>query len=255
MRLGIVTYQIAANLDLTSLLELCQQTRVEGLELRTTHTHGVEPSLKRAERAAVKEQISESGLVLWGLGSTCEYDHPDPEIVRQNIEQTLEFIDLAAALGARGVKVRPNHLHEQEGVPVAETLKQIGLALRECGPAADNAGVEIWLEVHGAGTSLPRHIATIMRHCNHPSVGVCWNSNPTDVENGSIAENFKRLQPWIRSVHITELWRSDYPWRELFALLARMDYRGFTLAEIPASPEPERLLHYYRALWQELTGS
>ena len=254
MLLGIVTYQIAADLDLTSLIELCHQTQVDGFELRTTHAHGVESSLSHGERAAVKEQIDESGVALWGLGTTCEYDSPDPGVVEHNIEQTRLFVELARDVGARGVKVRPNRLHQQDGVDVAETLKQIGLALRRCGDLAKKTGVEIWLEVHGQGTSLPKHVETIMRQCDHSSVGVCWNSNPTDLDNGSITDNFKRLQPWIRSVHINELWRADYPWSDLFARLRKMKYKGFCLAEIPASPEPERLLHYYRALWLQLSS-
>jgi hypothetical protein len=60
MHLGIVTYQIAGDLDLTSLIELCQRTRIEGFELRTTHDHGVEPSLSTGERAAVNGLRSRS---------------------------------------------------------------------------------------------------------------------------------------------------------------------------------------------------
>jgi sugar phosphate isomerase/epimerase len=191
--------------------------------------------------------------VLWGLGTTCEYDSPDPAIVKYNIEQTRLFVELARDVGARGVKVRPNRLHEQDGIAAADTLKQIGVALQECGEVAEKSGVEIWLEVHGQGTGLPKHIETVMRHCGHPSVGVCWNSNPTDVDNGSIKANFKRLKKWIRSVHITELWRADYPWSDLFQLLRGIKYEGFCLAEIPASPEPDRLLHYYRSLWLQLS--
>jgi len=43
---------------------------------------------------------------------------------------------------------------------------------------------------------------------------------------------------------------SEYPWQELFRLLREDGYRGYTLAEIAQSPEPERLMGYYKALWQ-----
>ena len=88
---------------------------------------------------------------------------------------------------------------------------------------------------------------------NHESVGVCWNSNLTDVEKGSVKANFALVKDWIRNVHINELYLESYPWRELFTLLQESGYRGYTLAEIPSSPEPERLMRYYRALWLELT--
>ncbi len=46
-RLGLVTYNLAANWDLPSLLKACKATGVSPVELRTTHKHGVEPSLSK----------------------------------------------------------------------------------------------------------------------------------------------------------------------------------------------------------------
>jgi hypothetical protein len=83
-------------------------------------------------------------------------------------------------------------------------------------------------------------------------VGVCWNSNPTDVVNGSVRRNFDLLRPYIKSCHITEL-SSNYPWRELFTLMRKSGYDRWTLCEVAESREPERFLGYYRALWMELT--
>jgi hypothetical protein len=45
----------------------------------------------------------------------------------------------------------------------------------------------------------------------------------------------------------------DYPYRELFGLLRRSGFDGYTLCESPESLEPERFLRYYKALWMELT--
>jgi hypothetical protein len=137
---------------------------------------------------------------------------------------------------------------------VARTLEQIGRALTQCGRAAADAGVDIWVEVHGNGTAHPPHMRTIMEHAGHPRVGVTWNSNDTDVRNGSVAEYFKLLRPWIKSCHINEL-HSGYPYRELFRLLRETGYDRVTLAEIPGMPDlasAERLMRYYKMLWTEL---
>jgi hypothetical protein len=92
-----------------------------------------------------------------------------------------------------------------------------------------------------------------MQYCEAPNVGVCWNSNNTDIKDGSVKEYFELLRPYIKSVHINELWREDYPWRELFTLLKNSGYDRFTLAEIPESQDALRIMRYYRALWLELT--
>lgn len=251
MKLGLVTYNLARDWDLETIIRRCKATKFEGVELRTTHAHGVEPSIGQEKRKDVRRIFEESGVKLWGLGTVCEFHSPDPNVLKKNIDICKEFVILARDVGAVGVKVRPNAI--PAGVPEEKTLEQIGRALRECGMFASGEGVEIWLEVHGSGTSHPPRIRRIMEICDHPSVGVCWNSNDTDVKDGSVKEYFQLLAPYVKSVHINELWREEYPWRELFSLLKGIGYDRFTLAEIPESPDPERLMRYYRALWIELT--
>jgi len=252
MKLGLVTYNLANSWDVPTIIERCRATGFEGVELRTTHAHGVEPSLGKAERRDVRKRFADSGIVLWGLGSVCEFHSDDPAVVKQNVETCKAFVLLAEDVGAKGVKVRPNGLQEAKGIPIDKTLEQIGLALRQCGRFAADHGVEIWLEVHGPGTCHPPHIRTILDHCGHPSVGACWNSNAADVKDGSVSEYFELLRPDLKSCHINELWKPDYPWKELFSLLRKSGYDRFTLAEIPESPDAERLMRYYRALWKEL---
>ncbi len=92
----------------------------------------------------------------------------------------------------------------------------------------------------------------MMQVADHPQVGICWNSNAEDVENGSVKKSFELLKPWLRNAHINELWKKEYPWRELFGLMKKAGYNGYTLAEIPSASDPIRLMHYYRALWLEL---
>jgi len=256
-RLGIVTYNIAANWDLPTILRICKEVGLSPVELRTSHKHGVEPSLSKDRRHEVRQRFSDAGIECWGCGSVCEFHSPDPAVVRKNIETCKEFVQLAADIGGRGVKVRPNGLPKD--VPVEKTLEQIGKALQECGKAADEAGVEIWVEVHGPGTSHPPHMKTIMEHCGHPKVGLTWNSNATDLRNGSVSEYFKLLWPWIRSCHINELYKDSkgiYPYRDLFRLFREQGYDRVTLCEVGRSPpDPDsgqELLRYYKALWREL---
>ncbi len=253
-KLGLVTYNLAAKWDIPTIIARCKNTGFTAVELRTTHAHGVEPDIGSVQRQEVRQQFADSGIVLWGLGTVCEFHSPDPSVVRQNIETCKRFCELARDVGAKGVKVRPNAL--PEGVPVEKTLEQIGKALIECGRAGADNGVEIWLEVHGHGTQEPPNIARIMQHCQHPNVGITWNSNPTDVKDGSVRASFDLLKSTIRSVHITEL-TNNYPWRELFSLLKSIGYDRYTLAEIPGMDSTsvadiERFMRYYRAVWQEL---
>lgn len=254
MQLGIVTYSIGKDWDLDTLIANCEETGFDGVELRTTHAHGVEVELSAAERAAVRKRFDDSKVEIVGLGSAFEYDAIDPGELKQHIEGTKEYIRLAHDLGVSGIKVRPNKIHVDEGVEIETTLAQIGVSLAECGEFARDLGVQIRLEVHGRTTSDPVNIRKIMDYADHDNVFVCWNSNMTDLADGSIDGNFASLQEYIRLVHITELW-NEYPWRRLFELLRQSGYSGFCLAEIPASADAVRLMRYYRALWRALAGN
>jgi len=249
-KLGTVTYNLAQDWDIPTLIKNCVLAGFEAVELRTTHRHGVEPSLSKEQRLEVREAFINSPVYLLSLGSTCEYHSPDAAVVHKNIEETKRFAELAHDIGAIGVKVRPNGIPKD--VPEAKTLEQIGLSLRECGQQSQGYGVEIWLEVHGRDSNVPARVRRMMEIADHPMVGVCWNSNPEDVEDGSVAKNFELLKPWLRSVHINDLWKKEYPWRELFDLLKKAEFNRYTLAEIEGNPDPVRFMRYYRALWQEL---
>ena len=250
MKLGAVTYNVLKDWDLDTIITKLEAAGFSGVELRTTHKHGVEPSLDVAARQKVKERFAASKIKLVSYGSTCEYHAADPAIRRKNIEVTKTWVDLAKDTGAMGVKVRPNGF--PQGVPREETIKNIGVALKECGDYAKVRGVEIWVEVHGRDTSAPPVCAAIMKATNHPSVGLCWNSNPGDVVNGSVKPSFDLLRPWIKSCHINELANPAYPWRELFQLLRASKYDRYMLMECAESKEPERFMRFYAALWREL---
>jgi sugar phosphate isomerase/epimerase len=247
-KLGLVTYNLAKDWDVDTIIKNCEATGFDGAELRTTHKHGVEPSLTKAQRAEVRKKFDDSPVKLVSLGSTCSFQSPDPAEVDRNIQTAREFCELAHDVGAIGIKVRPNGF--PPNVPQEKTLDQIGHALAKCGDIARDNGVEIWLEVHGRGTQLPANIHRIMTVADHPTVGICWNSNPPDVIGGSVRQNFDLIGPWLRSCHLHELWDPKYPYRELFALFRSVGYNRYTFAEIQGSSEPIRLMHYYRKLWE-----
>ena len=81
----------------------------------------------------------------------------------------------------------------------------------------------------------------------------CWNCNHTDLdETGSIEQYFEMLKPWIRHVHMHDLFDQQYPYKTLFKLLTKMKYKGYTMSEMPANDDPVRLMNYYKVLWEKL---
>ncbi len=201
MHLGAVTYNVLKDWDLDTIIKNLQSAGFEAVELRTGHKHGVEPTIGAEERKRVRERFAQSKVRLLSFGTTCEFHSPDPAIRKKNVEEGKQFVDLAHDTGAWGVKVRPNGYPKE--LSREATVANIGACLRELGDYGQGKGIEIWLEVHGSETQAPAVAAAVMRATKHKSVGLCWNSNPTDVVNGSVKQSWELLKPWVRSAHIT----------------------------------------------------
>jgi sugar phosphate isomerase/epimerase len=247
MKLGTVTYNIAKDWDVPTIIKNCTEAKFQGVELRTSHAHKVEVGLTKEQRAEVKKLFQDSPVELMGLGSAFDYHTPDQKKLRDDIAATKEYIVLAQDVGASGVKVRPNALPKE--VPKEKTLEQIGKSLRELGEFAADHGQQIRLEVHGTATALLPHIKAIMDVADHKNVGVCWNSNPSDLDGDGFDHNFNLVKGKIFTVHLRDLHLEDYPFRKLFARLNETGFKGYCLAEIPESTDPVRVMKYFRSLW------
>jgi sugar phosphate isomerase/epimerase len=252
MKLGTVTYNLAQDWDIETIIKNCEAAQFEGVELRTSHAHKVEVNLNKEERERVRKRFADSAVQLMGLGSAFDYHTPDQNKLRKDIADTKDYIILAHDVGASGVKVRPNGLPKE--VPKEKTLEQIGKALRELGEFGDSHGIVIRLEVHGPATSLLPNIKTIMDTANHKNVGVCWNSNQTDLDGDGFDHNFNLVKDKIFSVHLRDLFLEEYPFRKLFTRLNEINFTGFCLAEIPQSTDPVRVMKYFRGLWLAYQG-
>ena len=93
MHLGMVTYNVAKDWDLDTLLKNCHAAGLEGVEFRTTHAHGVEPTINSAKRKEVKQKCADAGLKQISLGSISEFHYTDLSLVRQNIETCRQFVE------------------------------------------------------------------------------------------------------------------------------------------------------------------
>ena len=171
MKLGLVTYNLAKDWDLDRIVEMCSAHGFQGVELRTTHAHGVEVSLDGRRRDQVRKKFQDGPVALAGLGSAFEYHSNDPAEVRRNIEGTKEYAQLAADVGAPGIKVRPNGLQTDVGVPEETTLRQIG----EFSPANRRAYARSWIT---PTTRTPSSAGTPIRAKSRtaPSraISTCW---------------------------------------------------------------------------------
>lgn len=234
---GLVTYQWAKDWDLPTLLKNCKTANVLGVELRTTHAHGVERTLSKQQRKEVVQQFADSPVALVGIGSNERFDNPNPAVVKKALADTQDFIKLSHDVGGTGVKVKPDSFHK--GVSKEETIEQIGRALNQVGKYGADWGQQIRLEVHGKCAHLPT-IRKILDVADHPNVAICWNCNKQDLEGTGLAENFALVKDRLgATTHIHDLINSDYPHKQFFELMAGVNYTGWLMLEEGKQPKKD----------------
>lgn len=229
MRFGLVTYLWGSDMRLEPLLSTCEAAGVHGIELRTTHAHGVEPAMTPQQRTLTRRRFEDSPVKLVGLGSDERFDWPDSQRLDAAIARTRQFLQLSHDVDGSGVKVKPDSFHKD--IPKDTTIKQIGMSLRRLGPIASDLGQEVRLEVHGTCGRLPT-IQKIMEIADHPSIRICWNCNRDDLLDGGMSRNFTRTRKWFgRTIHVRQLQLPGYPYQQLFDRLVETDYDGWVLLE------------------------
>jgi len=235
MKFGLVTYQWGKDWDLPTIISKCEETGFEAVELRSQHAHGVEINLNASQRAEVKKRFADSPVTCVGYGSNFEYHSLDGATLRKNIDQTKEYIKLCKDIGASGIKVKPNNL--PAGTPREQTIAQIANSLNEVGKFADDYGMLVRVEAHGLITQELPNMKAIFDQVTDPNVKICWNSNNVDLNPPGIQGNFNMVKQWIGdTVHVRELNQNDYPYQELFRLLAGVNYNGWILLEASSTP-------------------
>ncbi|MCK4465863.1 MAG: sugar phosphate isomerase/epimerase [Bacteroidales bacterium] len=236
MKFGLVTYQWGKDWDLPTLIANCEKTGYLGVELRTQHAHGVETNLSALQRTEVKKRFDDSPVSCIGYGSNYEYHSPDLAKLRENIDQTKEYIKLCKDIGATGIKVKPNNL--PDGIPKEKTIAQIADALNEIGKFARDFGQMIRVEVHGNLTQELSNMRAIFEHVTESNVKICWNSNDSDLLPPGLIGNFDMVKKWFGdTVHVRELNIGEYPYRKLFNLFAGIRYDGWILLEARTEPK------------------
>lgn len=112
LKLGLMTYMIGATWDIDTLIKNLHETKIEHVELRTTHKHGVEVDLNKQQREKIKKRFGDTNIAL-SLASAFSYHFDNQDELSKSIEGTKEYLQLAADIGAEGIRVFPNALPDE----------------------------------------------------------------------------------------------------------------------------------------------
>jgi sugar phosphate isomerase/epimerase len=227
MRLGFATLGCpGAALD--DVLALAQGNNFTGLELRAAPEEFTNTGLSAAERRTLRSRIEDAGLEIFAVSSYVRLCAVE--------EQPLEaHLELAADLGALGVRVFPGDDATVDGAPDGPSAGEIRALDRVTSAPRE---VPILLETHDSHSTARQvgaFLALLDTDVPGHQVKALWDSSHTWSHGETLAESFALLRPWLELVQFKQadsrqdyrpvaIDEGDFPIQKLLAVLEGTDY-------------------------------
>ncbi len=243
---------------LDHVLELAQGNNISGLELRTADDEFTHTGLTAAERRTLRSKIEDAGLQILAVNSYVKLCAVE--------EQPLEaHLELAADLGARGVRVFPG---DDAGTPAADgpTPGEIRALDRVSSAATDVAILLETHDTHSAASKMAALCGLIDAEVPNHNTKVLWDSAHTWSHGATPAEAYELLKPWIDFIQIKDedsakeykpvaMGAGDYPIAELLQVLKDSDYWLSLEWELKWHPHLPPLEEALPATWNWLSAA
>ena len=232
--------------SMRQIIAIARRSGFDGIELRFVEGEDSLwklPVFQGQELALTRQSLNQGGLSIACLDTSCRFHSPDPAERQRWLAEGERMTDLAAALGAPGIRVFGDTI--QAGANRESTRSWIADSIAKLSESADSKAVEVWLETHGDFASA-RETLSILRSV--PRAGVIWDPANCFVEakerpqEGAVALNHR-----IRHVHIKDLLHGkpvltgegDFPLGQLRDALNDLSYDRFLSFEWEKKWHPE----------------
>ncbi|MBQ8551314.1 MAG: sugar phosphate isomerase/epimerase [Clostridia bacterium] len=235
--------------DLDETLMYAQKANIRALEIRlekddTVCGYGID----RAEE--VKTKFAAAGCVIVDLATSVGVADKNDKA----LERAERCIDLAAALGAKAIRIfAGGSIKTFDEVPV-QNFDGIAVTLREMCAYAKAKNVEVWAETHNA-LSTAKSICRLCDLVGDDNLKVLWDVVHSIEFHEPVEESVKIIGDRLSHIHIkdavrqedktltqyrhTALGEGDMPLGKVLSLLDAADYDGYISLEweLPWRPE------------------
>ena len=205
---------------LAEMLALAAQYGYDGIEPRAAggHNHAVELEASAQQRASFRAQAADAGIAICCLAAGNRF--ADPADRDAQVAESLQYIDLAADIGAPTLRVFGGRL--PAGISRESAISGVADALKRLADRAAARGVVVCLETHDDWCS-PADVAAVMERVDHPAIGVNWDAaHPLSKEGWTLPDSYHTLQRWIHHVHM----------HDLLIASERLDYTAFGTGDV-----------------------
>jgi sugar phosphate isomerase/epimerase len=238
----------------------------DGIEWRGGARGHVNPTIPAAERAQLRRRVAEAGLFSLAVTAYTSFVSDTAAVRQENLDELRRYLDLAADLDARYVRVFLGELGPGDDVDAAR-LRIID-CLEAGAPHAQAVNVGIAVEPHDDFVR-SASVAPILARVTHPAVGAVWDVGNTFAAGETPSEGLRWLGERLCYVQVkdligrypqprlTRLGEGEAPLAEAVGLLRQRGYAGAFSVEWERAWHPEldlaetalpHALHHMRTL-------
>jgi sugar phosphate isomerase/epimerase len=171
------------------------------------------PAFQGSELASTGRSLADSGLAVSCVDTSCRFHFPDAAERHRWLEEGKRMSDLAAALGAPGIRVFGDTV--QPGADRDSTRSWISESIGKLAEITSGKGVEVWLETHGDFASAAETVE-ILQRSGSPNTGAVWDPANCFIEaQEAPADGAAKLASTIRHTHIKDLRRNHGGWEHV----------------------------------------
>ncbi len=232
------------NWTVGQVLEIAVNSGYDAIELRFLEGEDSLWKLPVFQGMALQEtkrMLSDRELAIACVGTSCRFHSPDPQERAKWVEEGLRMAELAAALGAPGIRVFGDKI--QPGKDRTSTRKYIAEGLQVLAEKIQNENARVWLETHGDFAS-SAETTEIIKEAGRQDIGVVWDAANafTDGKEQPL-EGVRAFGSNLQHVHLRDLqskngqWdpvlsgEGKFPLREIVKELERLKYDYFVSFE------------------------
>lgn len=227
-----------------------------GVELMADLHHAWPPSFDAGQRAAIKRQLKERGVVVSNVNAfTCfvhgDTYHPtfitdDPAKLKIRVDHTKASLELAAEFDCRTVSIQPGGPVIGTGLTYETAAERFAEALHDCLPTARQTGVTIAVEPEPGLLiqSAAEYLAfKEMYFAAEPMIRMNCDIGHLFCVGDDPATAIRTMPGQIAHVHIEDIGEDHVhqhltpgqgviDFRSVFAALDAIDYRGWVTVEL-----------------------
>jgi glucosamine-6-phosphate deaminase len=202
--------------SLSRVLDTASRRGYDGIELR--FLEGDDALWARPELAGdglreTRARLADAGLAVPCVDTRSFFHSPEPAARRTAAEEAERTAEVAARLGAAGIRVFGDRV--QDGADVASTRAWIVESLAALRDRLRGGGVEVWLETHGDFATGPA-TRSLLEEAGSEGLGAVWDPANAFSEFGEEpAAGAAALGPFLRHVHLKDVRRpkdGKVPW-------------------------------------------